>query len=329
MMYDYDKDAFIAGYRAAFALRGWGTQGLHHVRQLRLLEPYTVEWHGENSFTVSWTVQDGEVQGLIVEPGLFPVTISGSVDGEQQGGFQWGVCTLDGFLPTVITTGAEREWYVNGIPDGTVITDPDPTNMGSVFCGDAYATPGARMTLTVSWGGISLARIVTEAGEPLITADLWFPDVTVINMSGSIEFAATRYASTAPDAPIEEYGIERLVLRDASQQPIYDAPDVHVFWANITDGLSGNLVYWVVCIDEQSLSQYQNCNLMGYFQGNSASFAWSLPFGQSQWVHAGGLYYASWGTINARPNNSALFTGTQADLQDYLSGVTARYLITN
>lgn len=151
MMYDYDKDAFIAGCRAAFALRGWGVPGLRRVRQLRLIEPYTVEWHGENSFTVSWTVQEGELQGLIMEPGLFPVTISGSTDGGQHGSFQWGVCTPNGSLPTVIAAGAEREWYANGIPDGTVITDPDPTNMNSVFCGEVYSTPGARMTLTVSW----------------------------------------------------------------------------------------------------------------------------------------------------------------------------------
>ena len=313
MMYDYDKDAFIAGYRAAFALRGWGTPGLRHIRQLRLLEPYTVEWHGENSVTVSWTVQSGEVQGLIVEPGLFPVTISGSVDGEQQGSFQWGVCTLDGFLPTVITAGAEREWYVNGIPDSTVITDSDPTNMGSVFCGDIYATPGAKMTLTVSWGGVSLARIITEAGEPLITEAM---PMDVTNFVGGEWYMYSRYSSYAPDAAIVDTGFAARLERDMGHTPNYfmwhDTGNLNMMWQ----------VWWTHDPGYLNSSTFSLYRLGEQYAIERTGTSWyTAKKAGDIWYYAHASFY--------RPDNAEVITGTLEELEDYLAGIAGRYLITN
>lgn len=152
-MKEYDKSAFLAGYRAAFALRGWGTFGLRCVRQALFYEPYTVVWNGENSFTVTWVARENISQGLIMLPGLTPVTLNGSTNasGRQQGNFQWGTCRLDGFLPPIIRSGEGREWWANGIPNNQAVTIADPTNMSSVFCGEVYTTPGVKLTLTVSW----------------------------------------------------------------------------------------------------------------------------------------------------------------------------------
>ena len=171
--------------------------------------------------------------------------------------------------------------------------------------------------------------ILAEDGTPIITEGLQVAPVTAISMMGVREFAATSYVNGSPDAEIADYGTERLSLRDRDDSHIiYNAPDVHLFWANITDGVFGDLVYWVTCIDERSISRYQNCEISGSYRSASFDAGWSLPFTNlDQWLHAGNLYYTYWSTINARPTNSTLFTGTKADLQTYLS--TAPFSVTN
>ena len=149
-MRNYDKDAFIAGYQAAFALHGINPDAkvIRGVKQFAVLEPYTLVWNNDHSFTVTWTAQSGVLQGIVLTPDLFPVTLTGAAG--QGGNFQWGRCALAGTMPTIITTGANRLNFDNSIPNGAVIDDISKC-LNSVFFGEVITAPGVEMTMTVSW----------------------------------------------------------------------------------------------------------------------------------------------------------------------------------
>lgn len=147
-MRNYDKGAFIAGYQAAFALRGMNpdTPVIRGVRQLGLNVPYTVVWNNDHSFTITWEAGGGG--GVVLLPDLFPVTLTGAAG--FGGNFQWGRCTIDGTMPTITSTGANRIWYSNSIPNGTVVDDVTKC-LNSVFFGEIYSSPGVELSMTVSW----------------------------------------------------------------------------------------------------------------------------------------------------------------------------------
>ena len=145
----YDKDAFLAGYQAAFALRGADpdTPVFKGVRQMGLTVPYTVVWNNSHSFTITWKAGGGG--GIVLLPDLFPVTLTGSAG--AGGNFQYGRCELEGTMPTIINTGAHRYGdYINGIPNGAVIDDPSKC-LNSAYFGEVYTPPGVELSMTVSW----------------------------------------------------------------------------------------------------------------------------------------------------------------------------------
>lgn len=146
----YDKDAFIAGYQAAFALRGANpnTYSIKGVRQLALHKPYTVVWNNDHSFTVTWTVDNQGIQGVVLLPDLFPVTLTGIAG--VGGNLQWGRCSINGTMPTIIGTGANRIWFRNSVPNGEVVDDVTKC-LNSVFFGEVFTPPGVKMSMTVSW----------------------------------------------------------------------------------------------------------------------------------------------------------------------------------
>lgn len=147
---NYDKAAFLAGYEAAFALRGAKSAAIiAGCKQAVITDPYTLSWNSQTSFTVTWKTKPGIVQGVILLPDLFPVTITGVVN-SGSGSFQWGLCAEEASLPTVISQGAYRITFDNGIPTDVVIKD-NTHNLRSAYCGELNAVAGAEYTLTVEW----------------------------------------------------------------------------------------------------------------------------------------------------------------------------------
>ena len=147
-MRQYNKGAFLAGFKTAVELRGTRPRAkvFRGVRQITIREPYTVEWNNDHSFTISW-ISSG-TGGVVLAPDLFPVTLTATVG--AGGNLQWGRCTVEGTMPSIIGTGANRIEFHNSVPNDETITDPSRC-LNSVIFGEVFTPAGVEMSVTVEW----------------------------------------------------------------------------------------------------------------------------------------------------------------------------------
>lgn len=169
---DIDKGAFLLGYETGrrAGLRD-KPRTIPFFKQIYLPDGYSVQY-GTDSATISF-VLDGTSNpyGVVLVPGLYSVEVTASAEGHQ---FQYGVCNDAGSLPTIITTGANRISYENGVPTEKELTISDPTNGDSFFIGRVFGSaPGSVCVMQISWGGQPppLDALLTEDDEVMLTED--------------------------------------------------------------------------------------------------------------------------------------------------------------
>lgn len=173
-MNNYDKEAFLAGYKSAFDMRGIkpSIPVLPYCRYISFDKDFKFIRHGEYSYTIQWKTKGAEPQypwsaqrqGIIFIPDLFPITITAATTEET---LIWGYnCPYDMDYDTLnsrLYVGSGIH-YSEGIPNNTKIVDlPDyphyppyyavnTYNLNCVFCVDRGVVPDSIITLLVQIG---------------------------------------------------------------------------------------------------------------------------------------------------------------------------------
>lgn len=168
---EIDKRAFLAGYEIGRRLKLLNSpRTLYPFKQILIPDNYTVIV-GEESVTLAFTKVSPGVTGVVLVPGLAHIKITADGEGDE---FQYGVCSQAGTMPTIISTGAHRISFENGIPTEKVLTIADPTNMDCFFIGPVFSTPrGKTYTIQISWGGQPppLDALITEEDDDVILTE--------------------------------------------------------------------------------------------------------------------------------------------------------------
>lgn len=148
---EIDKGAFLLGYEIGRRARLRDKpRTIPYFKQIYLPDGYSVQY-GTDSATITFVTDEKAQYGVVLVPGFYTVEITASAEGYQ---YQYGVCNDEGSMPSIISTGANRISYENGIPTEKTLTIADPTNMDSFFIGPVFAQPaGTVYTIQISWGG--------------------------------------------------------------------------------------------------------------------------------------------------------------------------------
>ena len=169
-MKSYDKEAFLAGYKSAFEMRGIkpAVSVIPFCRSVYFEPGFEYEKRGKNSFTLKWKTNgyNHKRQGIIFIPNLFPITLTAETtvpEGRETGEvLRWGwSCPYDmdyDYLESHVKPGGGIS-YSQGLPNMTRIIDnpysfepnyvANKYNMNCVFCVDCGEIAGSTITLHV------------------------------------------------------------------------------------------------------------------------------------------------------------------------------------
>lgn len=164
-MNNYNKEAFLAGYKTAFDMRGIkpSTPVLPYCRCIYFDKEFKFIRHSEYSYTIQWKTQgtSNKKQGIIFIPDLFPIILTAKTTGET---LFWGYnCPYNMDYDTLISrlyVGSGIH-YSEGIPNNTNIVDlPDyphyppyyavnTYNLNCAFCVDRGVVSDSIITLHI------------------------------------------------------------------------------------------------------------------------------------------------------------------------------------
>ena len=154
----YDEASFKAGFALGRALwrphRKPGSSTIPAaIKELVVHTGYTIQWNGENSFTLRWIdniPSYAEDEGVVLNSGLGTVTITANAPVGCS--WQYGTCTTTATLNRIIGYGEGRLTYTDAGNAFTATLTSGANNC--VFCGTVFAqTSGNIRSLTISWTG--------------------------------------------------------------------------------------------------------------------------------------------------------------------------------